>query len=218
MTFERGKDVKDALEVGLKKDALKIHKIAYIMDDTVREITNPAKMKLFLKKLSEGSLPKDPIFGIERIEIISIEKSICEEQKYESGGFGSSGRLHTEYSIIESPRTYYLSELFGKPVSIYGDLAMVPTAEELKEAGFSHLEEFEESMKDIGQEEEDQELQNELNEKIWEEQKRQREEMDNELRKMNPGLYKDEDEDEEQEEEKETKKGKRKWTLRGTKK
>ena len=189
MNFERGKEVKDALDLGLKKDAIKIHKITYTIDDTIREITNPAKMRLFLRKLAEGTLPKDPILGIEKISLISIEKTISEDHKYESGGFGSTGRSRIEYSIAEYPQEKPLSDMFGKVISIYGKLQRMPTSDDLKKVGFGHLEEFEESWGDIGEDEEHQELNKELQKKMMEESFRQQKEWEEEFKRNNPEAY-----------------------------
>ena len=210
MNFERGKDVKDALDLGLKKDAIKIHKITYKIDDTIKEITNPAKMRLFLKKLADGSLPNDPISGIEEIALIHIEKQISEDIKYESGGFGSTGRSTVEFSIAEYPQVKPLSEMLGKVINIYNKLQRMPTSDDLKKVGFGHLEEFEESWKDIGEDEEDQELNKELQKKMMEESFRQQKEWEEEFRRNNPEAFTDENAEGDGSEEG-SKKKKRRW-------
>jgi hypothetical protein len=143
--FERGKDPKDTLEVGAKKDAIKITGIAYVLDDKEIHIENPMKAKVFLDRLRSGDLPNDPIFGIESVFVWHDEKDMEEDweskfnKTYHSGMSYSSSK---KYKEVKNTETYELGEIQGKVLDICGKLILFPTLEELEKAGFGYLDEY----------------------------------------------------------------------------
>lgn len=166
MDFERGKEITESLELGVKKDAIKIHKIHYWIDGEKKIISNPGKMRVFIQRLTSGDLPKDPIFGIEAIALISIKKSIGQEIKQQDSfrsGFTPMPTL--EYKIVDHEENLLLTGVLGKIISIRGKFLKMPTSDDLKETGFGYLEEFERSISEPYKDEEEEELLKKLHEK-----------------------------------------------------
>lgn len=155
MRFERGKDVNDALKLGVKKDAIKITGITYILNEQEHDIKNFRKMEIFVERFCQGDLPKDSLFGIEKISFYRIEESIIEEPDMDSlhrcsADFNGIDDIPKKYKIGESKIGFSLAELLGKPINIQDTLLLMPTLEELDKNGFSYLMELEESVIALG--------------------------------------------------------------------
>lgn len=168
MDFERGKEITESLELGVKKDAIKIHKIHYWIDGKKKIIENPGKMRVFIQRLTSGDLPKDPIFGIEAIALISTKKSIGQEIEQDSFRSGFTPMPMLEYKIVDHDENLLLTGVLGKIISIRGKFLKMPTSDDLKEAGFGYLEEFERSISEPYKDEEEEELLKKFQEKQME--------------------------------------------------
>jgi hypothetical protein len=148
--FERGKDPKDTLDVGAKKDATKITGIGYFLKSAERHIENPEKAKIFLDRLKSGDLPNDPIFGIESVFVwydeISPQVDYAASMKRSMrGSFGVArpdGFEPTQYNRSKNTKTYELEDIAGKVLDMCGKLMIFPTLEELEKSGFGYLEKF----------------------------------------------------------------------------
>ena len=144
--FERGKDPKETLEVGAKKDAIKITGVGYFLDDKEHHITNPIKAHIFMEKLKNGELPNDPIFGIESVFVWHDNRDM--EEDWESKinrSFHNHNRIEPEYEKykeVKNTRTYEIDEIHGQVLDMCGKLILFPTLEELEKAGFGYLEKY----------------------------------------------------------------------------
>jgi hypothetical protein len=196
--FERGKDPKETLEVGAKKDAIKITGLGYFHGGKEHHIQNPIKAKVFLDRLKSGELPNDPIFGIESVFVWHEERWMEEDwganiKKSMSAGGISRHSMGKEYKEGKSTTTYELKEIQGKVLDICGKLIMFPTLDELENAGFGYLKGYLEGEEMLREEEEriNGELASQLhelkNKELEEIKKKQEEELERkeaELRKM----------------------------------
>ncbi len=187
MDFTRGKDVKEALELGVKKDAIKIHSIIYTMNGQNHAIKNPKKIEIFIEKFGKGALPKDPIFGIESITFHQIHASINESydmSRYNQSRFtmGGSDDIPKNYKIEENEIVLTLDMLLGACVNVYDTFLLIPTIEELKKIGFTYLIEYEDAIDIVDKDRE--KIQEELDELRSKESERDRERMDHEMRVM----------------------------------
>ena len=143
--FERGKDPKETLEVGVKKEAIKITGVGYIIDEKENHIKNPIKAQVFLERLRKGDLPKDSVFGIESVFVWYDDRKMEEDWEAKMNRtFHSGTHYHssTKYKEIKNTKTYELDEIHGQVLDMCGKLILFPTLEELKEAGFGYLEEY----------------------------------------------------------------------------
>lgn len=155
--FERGKDPKETLDVGAKKDAIKITGVGYFLDDKENHIKNPIKAHVFIERLKKGDLPKDSIFGIESVFVWYDDRDmeeVWESKMNRTYHSGMSYQSPTKYKEIKNTRTYEIDEIHGKVLDMCGKLILFPTLEELERAGFGYLEDYHKG-EEMSREEED---------------------------------------------------------------
>lgn len=128
MDFERGQEIKDAINLGRKENALPICSVDFISNEDIKRITDPYILKTFFKRFSDNTWINDPILGVQRIVLIRQETYINEETVMSGSGFRES--YQTEVPIeVETP----IDEWEGKTVLIDGDsMFEMPTVEKLE--------------------------------------------------------------------------------------
>ena len=182
--FERGRDPKEGMDLGVAKEAIPINMITYIIEGREIQMDNPAKMRWFMKKLIAGDLPKDPIFGIEEIVLSNNIKEVVEEVDYDAmtrqrGYAGGFRDYPKKYEISERGMKYYLNDLFGKVIDIYGTLFLFPSLEDFKANKLDYLLDITKGLDE--QINADNEINHELRYKKLEQEERMREEQEAEF-------------------------------------
>jgi len=189
--FERGRDPKEGMDLGVAKEAIPVNMITYIIEDREIQMDNPAKMRWFMKKLIAGDLPKDPIFGIEEIVLSNNIKEVVEKVDYDTitrqrGYAGGFRDYPKKYEISKRGMKYYLNDLFGKVIDIYGTLFLFPSLEDFKANKLDYLLDITKGLDE--QINADNEINHELQYKKMEQENIMRESLEDAIEKENKKL------------------------------
>ena len=110
MNFERGKDIKDSMDIGAGRNSIKIISAGYIKDNN--EILVPEKKRILdlLYRVQRMDLPRDPIFGITGIFVVDEDLSHL-----------------------------YLEEIEGKIIEFDGNFFKIPSLKDFDLNGYWHF-------------------------------------------------------------------------------
>ena len=110
MNFERGKDPKDTMNLGARREAIEIKMAGYNKEGHNVEITQVHDVIAFLRRLATMDIPCDSLFG---------PKSI--------------------FVKTEGNHYLQLDEIEGKFLKYRDQYYLVPTKDEIIELGFDHM-------------------------------------------------------------------------------
>jgi len=143
MSFTRGIDPKDSMEIGRKKEAFTLISVKIHSNNNEMILTDPYVIEKFLNDFSKFSIPNDPIFGPQRIVFRCREKI----REYGISALMRSTMLglspisqDTEMREVEREVDKLLGECEGKTVIFNEKMYAIPSFKELKENGFEHLQ------------------------------------------------------------------------------
>ena len=139
MNFERGKEPVKALDIGRHKNARPLIKVIYQRDGHNIVLTDPDLIGNFIERFSKLEIPNDPLFGIQRVILISTEKYLDHSTSALAAITAPAGTPRRD--PIERVRDVeiYLHDYSGKDF-IYNDkIYPIPTLDEMEKAGFGHF-------------------------------------------------------------------------------
>jgi len=143
MSFTRGIDPKDSMEIGRKKEAFPLVAVKIHSNNNETILTDPYVIEKFLNDFSKFSIHNDPIFGPQRIVFRCREKSM----EYGLSVLMRSAMLglsptsqDTEMKEVEREVDKLLGECEGKTVIFNDKMYAIPSFDELRDNGFEHLQ------------------------------------------------------------------------------
>jgi hypothetical protein len=147
MSFERGIGVKESMEIGRKKDAIKLSSVKIYSNNNQTILTDPYVVEKFLESFSKFSIPNDPIFGPQRIVFTCLEKRIEIDDMSNLRAAMGLAPIDTDYSKreVEVEEDRNLSQCVGKTIIFGSKMYAIPTFDELMKNGFEHLQICEEN-------------------------------------------------------------------------
>jgi len=147
MNFERGKDPKEVMEVGRKKDAITIYSVKCYSNGQETIIKDPDIIRIFLDQLSKISFPYNPVFGPQRIVMESSEKytDVAYSNLVRSLNQSIGQLPASDVDLVERERPIDISlfDYEGKTVVFQEKMYQMPTLNDLKEKGFDFFEKCE---------------------------------------------------------------------------
>ncbi len=145
MNFERGQEPKDAMNIGVKDEAIVVTALKYSIDGKETILTNPAQIWEFIRRLIAGTIPKDPLFGngIERVQLISETVYVDWDYNHNHGNTRYDDKR--KYKAEKRDRDIPTRSILGKVLDIYGKLMEFPSEEDLKKNALYHIVEYEET-------------------------------------------------------------------------
>jgi hypothetical protein len=152
MSFERGKDPKETMEIGRQKNAIPVFGIKYYSNNQEVSITDPEIIHIFLEQFTNCQLPYNPIFGPQRILIISTEKYLDSEYSSLVSKLSAlSGAPNQNTDPIEMERSVDLNifSYEGKTVIFKGKMYEMPSINNLEKNGFGYFEKCERNHLDL---------------------------------------------------------------------
>ncbi|HPI81653.1 MAG TPA: hypothetical protein PK122_00270 [Candidatus Paceibacterota bacterium] len=143
MSFTRGNDPKDSMELGRKKEALKISRIKIYTNGQETILLDPFVIEKFLERFSKFQIPNDPVFGPQRITFGCKEKYL-DYQSSLAAALGSHSGLRTSSQDSPVEREAVIDrnilECEGKTAIFRGKMFAIPSLKEIRDNGFEHLE------------------------------------------------------------------------------
>lgn len=147
MSFKRGCDPKDSMDIGIRKNAKKVSNIITYQNsvDNTKKLDgnaiSPYLIHRFLKALQEKSLPKDPSLYPHRIDIIILETRTDDPLESLRASLSFPPMDHENKSGIarEIPISLNVYEWTGKIMKYEDAYYKMPTIEELKNSGYDYL-------------------------------------------------------------------------------
>ena len=147
MSFERGKDPKETMEIGRQKDAIPVLGVKYYTNGQGVSITDPEIIRIFLEQFSTYQLPYNPIFGPQRILIISTEKYLDDSPSLYARMASLSGLSvpthNTDPIEREKQIDINILDFEGKTAIFEGRMYEMPSLFQLEERGFGYFEKCE---------------------------------------------------------------------------
>lgn len=145
MSFTRGNDPKDSMELGRKKEALEISKIKIYTNGQETILLDPFVIEKFLERFSKFQIPNDPVFGPQRITFGCKEKYLDYQSSLAMAAAlaGHSGlRTSSQDSPVERETVIdrNILECEGKTAIFRGKMFAIPSLQEIRDNGFEHLE------------------------------------------------------------------------------
>jgi hypothetical protein len=136
MNFERGKDIKDAAQIGRRKDAIEVIRIDCHSNNQVIQIVEPYTIRKFLEAFCGYTMQRDPVFGTHRIILCSGNS------EFAGPGYGSSWNGARKYFTNDCATIYELPDFAGKTAMVGDKFFQLPTLDELKAHGYAYLVEY----------------------------------------------------------------------------
>lgn len=157
--FERGKDPKESMEIGRRKDAKRVYSIEYHINNNVFPIYGVNKIFDFLKRLSKLNIPNDPIFGPQLIYIkVFNREKVLSPGSIIKNSLSENPCNEQEYIEMDKEEILSIEEFAGKTLIYMNTLFEMPSLSEIVLSGFEHLVNNERELKENEKQRKDEEL------------------------------------------------------------